>query len=188
MDLSIQQSALQQRRDDTIAADSRDPQQVEECAIRLVTLSERLSRFLSGHVERLQEAAREIKSAAQLQAKYEAMTAEFTKKQQEWERHREAESQRMAADARLLSDAWDQIENERRERLSHGHTHDMPSAGYSTPEVSHQETQASPAPQTNHSLSDTALFDMGVPKSAQPSTVQFQQLKREIRQHARRSR
>lgn len=181
MDSTSQQ--LDQRFDrDRIAASETPTTQVEECSARLAALTARMSTFLKAQIDSLQAAAKEVESASELQAKYEAMTLELAEQQQEWERHKEAEALRMAADARLLSEAWDEIENERRERLSQGSPAGGHQVEYSMPEVS------DPAPPTSQSMSDTALFDLGMPKSAQPSSVQFQQLKREIRQHARRNR
>ncbi len=161
-----------------------DAPDVKRCADRLSVVSERMQFFLHTQIDTLQNVAHHMDAAAQQISEYETKSLELEQRQAQWEQQKERETKRMAEDARLLSQAWDHIEEERRECLATGSGIELPliespASAESVPQVSEQ----APASHT-----DTDLFDLGVPMSTQTPAVQFQQMKREISQHARRNR
>ena len=161
-----------------------DATAVENCADRLSRLTERMVSFLQTHLSRLQDAALAMDAFSQQMAEFEVKSEEFHQRQADWEQQKERENTQMAEDARLLSQAWDRIEMERRENLTMGSAIEMSvmDAPVNQTVSLREEKPAQP------SLTDTDLFDLGIPTLTQTPAMEFQQLRREIRQHSQRKR
>ncbi len=151
---------------------------VERSAERLASVTGRLMTFLQTNIDQLQDVAEELAHSAQRCAEMEEAARDLESRRVGWEREQKLEAERIAEETRLLMNAWDQIEAERRERLT---------ANCAETGLASERPEVTPA-QSPRSLSDTDLFDLGVPRSSQQAAMQFQQIKREINNHARRNR
>ncbi len=145
---------------------------------RLTSVTSRLMTFLHSSIDQLRNVATEMSLSVHHQAALDEAARDHEARRADWDRQQELEAERIAEETRLLLDAWDQIEAERREML----TAKCVGEGLGT------DPPEAMLPQTPRSLSDTDLFDLGVPRSSQQAAMQFQQIKREISNHARRNR
>ncbi|MGE0374764.1 MAG: hypothetical protein AB7Q45_05065 [Planctomycetaceae bacterium] len=166
--------------DDRRAAGGPSPQIVEECSQRLAQLAERVQTFLDSQCRRIEQACENVQQQASDHAAWEQMAHELRQQKALWEKSKQQQTERIAEELNFLAAAWDRIEAERR----HLPTND----GVDPPAM--PAPAAAPVPpiaEQPNPVNSANLFDLPVAASGRSAALQFQQIKREIRQHARRS-
>jgi hypothetical protein len=147
------------------------------CAQRLEALAGRFVAFLRNQIAQLEELGCDFAGTAADQAACEQMVRELQQQRLQWEQEKRAQAEKIAAETRMLTAAWDEIEAERRRLLT----------DESTAASSESAVESAPAaPSAPETPSLGHLFDCGVLGSGHSAALQFHQIKREIRQHARR--
>ncbi|MBX3439410.1 MAG: hypothetical protein KF861_18120 [Planctomycetaceae bacterium] len=153
---------------------------VDACAQRLERLARRVDAFLDDQWNVIQQVCEELERDAEDQTAWEQQASEFRQQHAEWEESKLQQSERIAEELRALSTAWDQVESERRTLLS--------DAANFTSEFSTEAAEAiEPIPACTDPMNPANLFEIVTSSSSRSAALQFQQLKREIRQHARRN-
>jgi hypothetical protein len=146
------------------------------CGQRLEALALRIAEFMRKQIAQLEELDCDFAGTAADHAAWEEMVRELRQQRLQWEQEKAGQAETIAAEARMLTAAWDEIEVQRRRLLSDEST-------AAAPESVAESPSAQSRPETP---SLTNLFDCGVLGSGHSAALQFHQIKREIRQHARR--
>ncbi len=146
---------------------------------RLEAVVADVHQFLDSQLDRLEQERLECRHLLERQAAIEQTYDQLKRQQQEWKQHREEEVRRIEQETTALLQAWERLEEEQRRIRLMGQGVPSPVATQSA------ATPASPgvARPASQDLIDAVHFP-----TYEPAAVQFQQLRREIRQHARRRR
>lgn len=154
---------------------------VEICARRLTALARRIDEFVGAQLKKIETAYTRLEREAANYARLEQKSQELRQQQIEWEQKRADQAARIAEELEILTLAWDRIEAERRTLLS---------ADIDSPPAKPEEAESPPTPPMPESAMPAPLsfFDFESSTTGRSAALQFQQIKREIRQHARRHR
>lgn len=181
-DISTTKRDLNSSSDGDSGMGEPGPDVLDECGRRLARLADRVHHFLDLQCRTIEEICQNVRQQAEEQSAWEHMARELRQQEALWEQSKQQQAERIADELKFLSAAWDRIEAERRTLLMN----DGIVAAALPPVIS---TAASP-PATEELPGPPAainLFDMPSTVSGRSAALQFQQIKREIRQHARRS-
>lgn len=132
--------------------------------------------FLLAQLERLEDrlAAGQPEAVGQAED-LTAAIARFREEQELWEADRQAESERLRQEGALLQEAWQNLEEERRQLLAE---REIVRRGVRVPTVSHEEALAG---------RDVLTSSASIPESAggddRSAWLQFQRMRREIQAH-----
>lgn len=151
---------------------------LSQCAGRLEALVRRCQAFLVRQFGRIDEVTHRLERTAERQA---AISQELQRQQVLWEQTRQKQAEQIAEEVEMLSSAWDRIEEDRRSLLA-SEASLPPREGAGTPDVVPAQLfplSSGPGPEPFLSFESS-----GTGRSA---VLQFQQIRREIRQHARRN-
>ena len=163
---------------------SLNAEEVAAVADRFQKLATRIEAFLSSQLRRIDEALQLSESKYVFDATAKRAANELEEERQRWEQQRQKECEQVRQQQQLLVDAWENLEAEQRQLLfarnsmkisDDGDAHDV--AVKQAP-LSHATAVAEDDLNRSQAQGDNS--------SAEPTSVQFQQLKREIRRHVRR--
>jgi hypothetical protein len=163
--------------------------QLSQCVRRLESLVRRTSAFVSQQLGQLDDIG--LQFAADLQAMGTACEAHNP--DPEWLRHKADDERRIEEQLEHLAMAWKELESEQRRLLMmHRNT---PGAAMETAAAVIDGSSATedfesplPVPAAAAAHRPRDLIDETAPQDAAAAALQFQKLKREIRQQARRQR
>lgn len=158
-----------------VVAEASSRTDVADCAVRLESLVTKCVSFLQSRIRRLEDAYAEFDQRPAAPAGPEEQQAVLSEQQAAWDRKRAAEADRINEQLEHLSKAWSLLENEQRRQATEGTTASAPAFAQ----------QGSPTPPASSQLD---LVETPGDLSSSSAAIQFQKLKREIRQHARRNR
>jgi len=168
---------------------------VDECVRRLEQLTRHVDDFLGRQLTIIDQACGDLTEQAGDHAAVEEMSRELRNQQVLWEHSKQQQKERIAEEVEMLTAAWDRIEAERRTLLADdGNRPPAQSAVVASVPVAPGEPVSEPQHpnMSDQRLSDPNLsipadyFDFESDDTGRSAALQFQQIKREIRQHARR--
>jgi hypothetical protein len=156
-------------------------------AEKLRNVAQQVESFLMRQIDRLQH---ELEMAESLtdRDELERMTQEFRQMQQKWDAERQQERNRLQEDSERLAEAWQRLEAEQREVLKYRAPNNK-LAGLSSGRA--PARSAGPLTPSHPTATTPAAINCNGPgvAMATPSThknqLQFQQLRREMIEHAR---
>lgn len=153
-------------------------EQVYACGRRLALLARKIDKFHGVQLQELERTWSELQRQAESHAAWEQMSRDLHQEQTEWEQKKAEQAERIAEELEFLAAAWDRIEAERRALLTR--ESDIPAAEpvVAAAPLTAPAVVAPPAPLN--------LTDFDSVATGRSAALQFQQIKREIRQHARR--
>lgn len=157
---------------------------------RLRQLIQRCETFCRLQFERLEECYRDLEQQAVVS---EPPDEQFRLEQEVWRRQRAEEETRIEDQLNQLTAAWAEVEAEQRRLLTQVPATtpvEAPTSRFATISVEdHVEThQAGSRPVNRAGSADLDLIDEPRRQSPGSAAIQFQKLKREIRQHTQRRR
>jgi hypothetical protein len=163
-----------------------DTVSIQQYAEQLRQLAQQIENFLQRQVDRVE---RQIASpSGSDDPELEALVEEVQQARQKWEQERLHERHLLQEDAQRLAEAWQRLEDEQRELLKHRasfktssgltQTLSLPSTGPLQP--ARAEGRAAAAAPFNPDPTSSAV--------ANRNQLQFQQLRREMLEHARQRR
>ncbi len=168
---------------------------VDECVCRLERLTQHVDDFLGRQMAEIDRACGDLAEQAGDRAAVDEMSRELRKQQALWEQSRQQQKERIAEEVDMLTAAWDRIEAERRRSLADdGSRPTAPSdaiastsatSGAPMPEPQ-DPNMANPGSSSPNLSAPVDYFDFDSAVTGRSAALQFQQIKREIRQHARR--
>jgi hypothetical protein len=154
-------------------------------AEKLRNVAEQVEAFLMRQIDRLQ---RELEQAETLGDRYEIerMTEEFQQMREKWDSERQQERNRLLEDSQRLVEAWQRLEAEQRELLKYRLPNKLVglSAGRA---VACTSGPLSPMPTAGAENPRLVASGVAAP-AAHKNQLQFQQLRREMMEHARQRR
>jgi hypothetical protein len=159
---------------------------LQQNAEKLRNVAQQVESFLIRQIDRLQ---RELEDAESLtdRDELERMTEEFRQMQQKWDVERQEERNRLQEDSERLAEAWQRLEAEQREVLKYRVSNNK-LAGLGT-----ARSQSRPAVPLvpAHPVAAVPALSSGVAgvavatPTSHKNQLQFQQLRREMMEHAR---
>jgi hypothetical protein len=154
-------------------------------AEKLRNVAEQVEAFLMRQIDRLQ---RELEQAETLGDRYELerMTEEFQQMREKWDSERQQERNRLLEDSQRLVEAWQRLEAEQRELLKYRLPNKLVGLSASRA-VACSSGPLSPMPTTGTDNSRLVGSGVSAP-AAHKNQLQFQQLRREMMEHARQRR
>ncbi len=169
---------------------------VDECVCRLERLTRHVDGFLGRQLAKIDEACGDLTEQAGDYAALEQKARELRDQQILWEQSKQQQKERIAEEVEMLTAAWDRIEADRRMSLADADSRPAAQSDVvvaavpvaSGEAMSEQQSPNLPDPGvSNANLSNPAdYFDFDSAAAGRSAALQFQQIKREIRQHARR--
>ncbi|MBT4866149.1 MAG: hypothetical protein HON53_13685 [Planctomycetaceae bacterium] len=176
-----------------IAVDRRDLSDDAEIVRGLRGLAADIDEFVALQNTRLQQVLDASAGGCELPGDIDSRRSELESRERELEQRQREALEHVEFECEQLTTAWDRLEEQQRQLLAQG-------AGAAAPANSPQSSPSSPsistAPMSSLPGSDIDLIgDVGLPAanpasvqpwSREPAAQQFQQMKREIRRHARR--
>lgn len=155
--------------------------QLADCALRLESLVRRTSTFVTEQLGQLNELGGQLADHARPQPATDHGNAQ-------WTQQKATDQRRIEEQLDHLAQAWKELESEQR-RLMMQERSDRP--GVNEPSDPETTVHAEPPPTPTAPVPDRRsldLIDAAAPADAAASALQFQKLKREIRQQSRRGR
>lgn len=173
----------------TTADDARHPG--FSSAEQLRQLATQIQSFLSRQIDRLEQELASCTPASEEQVELEHLLAEFRQEREAWEHEKLQEQKRLREDSQRLIEAWQRLEAEQRELLKqralkkNSASNTVPAVPATLPVIN-----AVPAEVT---VAGTVAGPGSTAGGAAPSVAhrnqqQFQQLRREMLEHARQRR
>lgn len=163
------------------------PETSAEAARRVEAVAGRVDQFFRLQFERLERVIAECRDVLQREDRIRQLQSELERERDRRHRDYERDKGRIREESRLLREAWDRLEAEQRRLLARRPT---PAEGSSQAQTGSMESGAM---QPGRTEGQPAVSSEGDTQSEQRSAgakqatlVEFQQLKREIRKHARR--
>ena len=157
-------------------------------AERLCQMAEQMEMFLTKQIDRLENELRDTPPKVPDQQEYQHLFDEFQEVRRKWEMEREEQQERLANESQRLVEAWQKLEAEQRETLRQrvlktantdvGNANPLADGSLAPQRISNQR---------NTGTVDAPGADSKLPTSRN-GQIPFQQLRREILQHARQRR
>ena len=162
-------------------------QDVDACVHQLAALARRVEEFVAGHLKKIELAYNRLEREAANYAQWEQKSRELRQQQADWEQKQAEQAQRVAEELETLTMAWDRLEAERRSLLADD---DGRPRSENVTTAAPPREQPLPIPSASDPPPPAPLnfFDFEAGVTGRSAALQFQQIKREIRQHARRNR
>jgi hypothetical protein len=163
--------------------------QLSQCARRLEALVRRTSTFVAQQLGQLDDIGLQL--AADVR-EFGDVSGEQDQ-DAEWLQQKADDERRIDEQLEHLARAWKELESEQRrllmlQRSAPGETLESPAAGFDSPSATGVFESPLPVPETRVPQRSRDLIDETAPQDAAAAALQFQKLKREIRQQARRQR
>lgn len=159
---------------------------LQQNAEKLRHVAQQVESFLIRQIDRLQRELEEAESLTD-RDELERMTEEFRQMQQKWDAERQEERNRLQEDSERLAEAWQRLEAEQREVLKY-RVSNTKLAGLGTARP--QTRSAGPLAPT-HPIAVMPALNAGgagvavASPTSHKNQLQFQQLRREMMEHAR---
>lgn len=171
-------------------AQTSTPAHQAECAHRLESLVRRASTFIAQQLGQLDDLALQMAAELRTSPCAEGVT---DRDQAEWLRQKAEDERRIEEQLDHLASAWKDLESEQRRLMTLDRAPHQPSFQSAPAMVSQaSEAESEPAlatgPQPDAAPRSRDLIDATAPQDAAAAALQFQKLKREIRQQTRRQR
>lgn len=165
-------------------------------ARRLQVVVDRVETFLAAQLDRLERVLEQCEHGAAEQETADRLRRELQEQRRQWEQERLEEMGKIKQAGAQLTEAWDRLEAEQRRLLAEreslrsapggGHAQAAgPADGTAMPTESPGATARGNPPPNGPGRSEGTAQDAVSPEAAR---LQFQQLKREVRRHARGNR
>lgn len=176
------------------AAQAAETIAVQEQAEQLRLVAAQIDQFLHRNLDRLE---RQIANSANRPAgvdtrELDGMVSDFQAMKQKWDVERQLERQSLSDDAQRLAEAWQRLEQEQRELLRYRSTMKAaPSTTLPTTQGTEVAAQASVVrgePKTPPAVAAAYAPPAAGPVNSGKNQLQFQQLRREMMEHARQGR
>jgi hypothetical protein len=150
-----------------------------ECVARLDELVTKCVSFLQGQMQRLDQEYQDLDGLQSTPSEDGRAFEDLSEQQAAWERRQAEEESRINEQLECLTQAWNLLEDEQRRQMTEGPAPHTAGALQPTPFDNAQANTAS---------TGVDLIDAPCDLSSSAAEIQFQKLKREIRQHTRRNR
>jgi DNA repair exonuclease SbcCD ATPase subunit len=162
---------------------------------RMHALCGRIEEFLLQQMDRFERVLQRCHESSAQHNSLQERIAAFESERQRWQLDREQEIQYIQQAGARLAEAWERIEAEQRRILANSHSGtpspSVPGTTAQAPGISNNLAPVSAPLQTVSQTYMGAEQDKALPAPTPPSgsdLLQFQQLRREIQKHSRRSR
>jgi hypothetical protein len=160
-------------------------------AEQLQQIAAQIQSFLSRQIDRLEQEISTCAPATEEHAELEAMLNEFRQERADWEQEKLQEQRRIHEDSQRLIEAWQRLEAEQRELLKQ---RALKKTMTNSTTASMQNVSTTPASSRQEPVT-TGISSVASPGPTASATgishrnqLQFQQLRREMLEHARQGR
>jgi hypothetical protein len=171
--------------------------QVLESARRVERVSGEISEFVAARFEALEQALYRQRNDLAARASCQADSEQFARQRAQWEREQREALEKLEAEHARLTEAWGRLEAEQRKLLTDraacergaARTSSAPAAGHVGAEVAlpSPHTAASQPPAAPATIVPDQASNQELERAVRESVLmQFQQLKNDVRSHARR--
>jgi hypothetical protein len=161
---------------------------LQQNAEKLRHVAQQVESFLMRQIDRLQRELQQVESPDD-RYELERLSEEFEQMRDKWDAERQLERSRIQEDSSRLVEAWQRLEAEQRELLKYRTPNKI--AGLSTGRSAVRSgSPLSPVPASSSKETSMVGATMGSPATAAShrNQLQFQQLRREMMEHARQRR